>query len=751
MIRRITAILGALAMNSLALQAESQWQQQTQGVNLVAGRDAWLFPHPNWGGQKPEYYKGLLTDGVLSENLTYGNYEAPDAVRWAWSDEDCIILFDLERPEPLEKVVARFYGGQEGGERSAKMAFPKKIEVFASNDRQTFHRVAELEKTLPAERDTADWKRTYYLDEKVQGYCHVFTFPAGITCRYIGLRISRDKDKVLIDEVAVIKGNGETTRTLDSLAKTEVVINAAKVSFRTEKLHLTPGVPTPNWVFVQDTRDTEKSPVNATLNLPDGVELVSWRGAAIAGEPSPNEPGRVHYRLPLDLPIKRSNVQGPLYLRKRAPLPPGAYAILTTKYDDAQSEQRIALDELEIPAVPDWSGFSISLGWMWDEWSISWPDFFQAYRHLGFNTVPTFPRYYGTSPVRYLTSYSKAEKIAFLEKARTDGFAILYNESPLHVLFNKRKSHPEILNQVNGKPGQHLSPLYRGEHYQGEMARIARHITEAKPEIVFLDIELWNTALSESRTTPAFREALKASGKTEGEFLAQLGEEMIGDIRAAILQAAKEAGIKPPEIGLYGFGPKEGLQQGIFSWNKLFGRYLDFAMPSLYVAGDVQRVHKVISESRKRIGTPAIIPWLTAGTYGTYPPPMLEYMIYETLLNGARGFTYYWYADFDPAHFYHHAKALHTMHPFKELLKRGAPLPLSGSNELLDYTAIGDSKHRLVLIGNYNSERPQTTRLTLPGDSVTTIRDLRSGTVHPPNQTLEITVEGKGCVLLEVQ
>ena len=56
-----------------------------------------------------------------------------------------------------------------------------------------------------------------------------------------------------------------------------------------------------------------------------------------------------------------------------------------------------------------------------------------------------------------------------------------------------------------------------------------------------------------------------------------------------------------------------------------------------------------------------IIPWLTAGTYGEFASPLMEPMVLETILNGARGLTYYEFRDFDPLDFYYHARALATL------------------------------------------------------------------------------------------
>ncbi|HWL53525.1 MAG TPA: discoidin domain-containing protein [Chthoniobacteraceae bacterium] len=755
-----------MTIPSIAQTSDEDWNRQTKGTNLASGREAWLFPDPNWGGKKPEYYRHLLTDGKLSDNLTFGNFEAPDAVRWAWSDLDCVVLIDLDAPQPIERVVARLFGGRWSG-RHGRMAFPKEFEIFVSNDKKSFHRVSGMTKTLPAERETADWKNTYYLEGNDRGYVHTFSFPAGVTARYVGLLMHRDGEKILIDEVAVMKGTGEIAANPEDFPEITLAIDSALARFRTEKLLITSSVVTPNWINVHDTRKDQSIPVEMTLELPDGLAVSAWMGVMPEGKAVEGKPGRTAYKLPfVKQPLGRFSVQGPLYLEKResAALPEGSHAILVTQFGEATHEQKIELAELEIPKVPDWSGFEISLGWMYDEWSLGWPDFFNSYRALGFNAIPTFPRYYGGKRADYLGFHSKDEKLAFLDKGRELGFRIVYNESPFHVLFKRHhKNHPEITNQIGGKPGKHLSPVYRGKFYEEEIARVASHFAETKADTVFLDIELWHLALPEARLSVEYQEALRRSGKKESDFLGDLGREMLVDIHKGIAEAAKANTLPMPRIGSYGLGPREvtreirqipetdeSLSGGVFDWSKVYPEVIDFSMPSLYVAGNVTLVHRYIEANRRYIGASRIIPWLTPATFGKFDPVRLEYMVYETLLNGANGITYFWYPDFDPVHFYHHAKALKTLHPYKELLRDGRPLPLNGSSKALDYTCIDAGNHRLILIGNYNSNQPIDTRISLPGGKVSSVRDIRTGREYPAVEDMKLTVDGNDCVLLYV-
>src|SRR5690606_13311467 len=96
--------------------------------------------------------------------------------------------------------------------------------------------------------------------------------------------------------------------------------------------------------------------------------------------------------------------------------------------------------------------------------------------------------------------------------------------------------------------------------------------------------------------------------------------------------------------------------------------------------------------------TRQIIPWLTAGTYGEFDPKRMEPMVLETILNGARGMTYFHFSDFEPMDFYYHSKALATLARFETLLQTGKPIAYKGDNPDLHYTAFSSADEALVLV-----------------------------------------------------
>src|SRR5262249_43381324 len=152
-------------------------------------------------------------------------------------------------------------------------------------------------------------------------------------------------------------------------------------------------------------------------------------------------------------------------------------------------------------------GLDLSLAWMSDDVEQSWPNFLADFSRMGFNFVSTFPR---NVPVKKDGAWPSAD---FLESARRQGYRVVYNESPFHVMDGKIRlkmaagkieaaETAEIFNQVKGQPGKNLSPLYRGRFFQEELQRVAKLAALAQPDHVYLDVELWARAAAEAKEDP---------------------------------------------------------------------------------------------------------------------------------------------------------------------------------------------------------------------------------------------------------
>ena len=160
-------------------------------------------------------------------------------------------------------------------------------------------------------------------------------------------------------------------------------------------------------------------------------------------------------------------------------------------------------------------------------------------------------------------------------------------------------------------------------------------------------------------------------------------------------------------------------------------------------------VHERVRQIHKLMKNRNIIPWLTAGTYGEIRPQFIEYIALETLLNGAGGFTYYAYWDFDNAMEYAAmAKALRMIAPYEDLVMEGELVEIKVDGV---YTsAIRKGNEMLLLVGNYRRPDMKVT-VPLPFKSVSAIKDLRNGEKFKPGTTLKLNVPRSDIRLLYIK
>jgi hypothetical protein len=389
--------------------------------------------------------------------------------------------------------------------------------------------------------------------------------------------------------------------------------------------------------------------------------------------------------------------------------------------------------------VPQITDLHISLTWL-GSWScLLYPDFLSSWRHMGFNAVACFPRYWDQKG-----GVREASYLAFLQEARDQGFGVIMNESPFQVMHQNHKAEaPEILSQfADGTTSHNLCPSYRGPVYQDEIERVADLYERMNPDYVFYDIECWyNGGLEASRCTRCSA-GQADSGKPMSEYLSDLGHMQLMDMRRAIAAKAQQAGRTPPMIGSYNTHADRPVYHFVNDFRKDYPAALDMAMPSIYVHGDGLKAHDMLRSHYAVFQSNLSIPWLTTGCYGEYPPHRVEHQALEALLNGSMGITYYEFFNFDtPLDFYYHAKALAMIAPYQAVIRQGAPHPVEHDNDSLTYSAVRHGNDMLILVGNYRGSRKTQATIALPYESIAEIMDLQSGWPQPARTKLTIDVE----------
>ncbi|MBQ2820583.1 MAG: hypothetical protein IJF17_03240 [Thermoguttaceae bacterium] len=719
------------------------WTERSAGENLAAGKKVLLVPAPDYRLTVVGNTDSIdLTDGLLTTAHYDRLWFDSKCVGWYFADGlERFLLIDLETSQPIEKAVIRCLGGT-----SHNFRYPKKFEVWVSNDGKDFFQTSAMEKLMPCEAAQADWERFYFLEENAEKYetrAYPFQLAVNAEARYVLLKITGATASVFSDELVLVKAKTKQNPRFNTAFSTpprQFPLDGVILSTRWHELGIVAGMEIPQHFQMTDLRDSSGSNtenVEMVIEVPQGIRVTAGNPDQIppqwnvAGTPIQTD-RRIPY-LRFVYPVeKRANgfLLPKLYfsLEKRVAAQkifPSVilYARCGGK-EQFKTELPIRVETL--PEIKPFQKLHVSLAWMGEKEQKEWPNFFENFRKLGFNAVSSFPRYWAKE------NEKNAANEAFLENARNAGFNVVMNESPLHVMMNGKADGNEIFCQDPAKPGKNLCPTYRGEAYQQEMDRVAECVRRTRPDFLFFDIECWHNASQSARNCQRcqkiFEEARKENPDlTLEEFLFAQGREITADLFRAAVCGSEKAGIPLPVVGSYARQPARP-HYAIERFEDTYPNSIHLAMPSLYVAGREKDVHKNIRENHILLQNRQIIPWLSAGCYGEFDPEMMEFMVLESFLNGARGITYYCFADFDtPLDFFFHAKALAQIRPYENLLANGKLIEISGSNPNILYSAFGNSSEFLLLAGNPDGALPEVS-IKLPQSHLSyQIKDLRNG------------------------
>lgn len=719
------------------------WKEKTLGTNLALGKKVTFSKIPSYKLTAQGDTDAVdLTDGDLSSRNNDTIWFDSKAVGWRITGTGINILIDLGKEQPVGRVVLRCLGGKSQN----ILVCPKRFEVFASKDGKEFYQTASMQKLMPGEKSQSDFKKYFYLEESGTAWVYPFVFDVEADARYVGITITGESEFVFSDEMAVMEATPLEQKSADfnqayKRTPEDFLINGILVRPRINELAISTNMATPTSLMIQDMRDNAdaRKPLQLVMELPTGV-ILEFPKPEKQEEITCNGTSYTRFTLP----IKAERVQTEILFFKviKPPAADAAAVFYALCEGESPIKQNVPVKLIAIPEVkPALKRLHVSLAWMTEKVAREWPEFYDAWKKLGFNSVACFPRNWKED--------NATDILKFLDASRNKGFAIVMNESPFHVMAKGHKPGDELFSQIPGKENSNLCPSYRGKFYVGEMERVAENVRKSRPDYVFWDIECWDNGVAEAAQCSRCKEGRQASGKSMNEYLKDKGTESFKDLYQAVQKGSARG--KMPMVASYNHHAEKPVHQLIIDFNRIYPQYVNYAQPSLYVAGKAQDVHDSIRANYRLIKSKNIIPWLSAGTYGEFEPGKIEPMILEALLNGASGITYYCYADFDtPLDFYYHAKALSEIAPYEDLIMDGEVLEPTGTNEQLYYSGIKKDNEMLLLIGNYRNA-PGDTIYKAPFTTVTQIKDLRSGKALPVADTIILNVPKDGIILLHIQ
>ena len=697
------ASLLCFAERPTPVEMRDLWAQRTKGTNLALGKKCQLVPDTDYHLTKKGGTDQLdLTDGKLGHKSEDRLWFYSGSVGWYHGLGHSFIKIDLENVEPVEKVVIRLLGGSTGN-----FKFPRYMTVHVSKDGKAYHQASSMQKLAPCESEQCDWKRYYYLEEDLhwgKAWTYPFELSVNAEVRYIILEIKAESGSIFSDEMAIIKAENQGAG-FNEAYKTpaqEIPMEGLIIRTRLPELAIMAGLPAPQKLMVRDLRPEavkKKDFGKLVMEFPKGVSIINDKDFIFE-----ETADGVKY----EYDLKQSKGKTPVFYLDAKGEVTGNASIYAVTSEGPQFKSVVPVKVVQPPEVKPFKRLHVSLSWMSEDAGRKWPDFLNNWRRLGFNVVSSFPRYWWNEP-------SVLRGKEYVDAAHKAGYKVIMNDSSLHMMVSGKKPGNEMFCTIPGNDTHKwLCPSYKGEFYQKELERVRRCTRNGKPDYVFYDIEIWHQAKQSSKKCTRCKEAIKASGKTQEEYLFERGKEIMADLKEAIRKGAEDAGIPMPVIGSYNRHANSPYY-GIERWEDIYPASIDMAQPSLYVAGRAQDVHNSILNNHKKLGNKMIIPWLTAGTYGEIDSYKIEQMVLEALMNGANGITYYKETDFydTPMDFYYHAKALAEIQPYEDLVMDGAVTEVKGSNEDMTYSMLVKGNEALLLVGNYKGAKSATT-VTLP-------------------------------------
>jgi hypothetical protein len=728
------------AATPLARANRTLWTKLTKGVNIAAGKKVSFAPKPNY----------RITSGGDSDNLTDLRLSSMnddsiwfDKLAVGWRHSSQTIFFDLDKVQPVSRIVARFLGGG----MQNKFFSPKEFIVYISKDGKKYYKTASMQKLMPGEAGQSDFNKFYYLEESGIPFAYPFSFKVNAEARYVVLMVKSSSICSATDEIAVIKANKKeiSKPSFNHVYKENpAAFSKDGILFgpRTDYLAITKNITTPSFFTALDMRTPEerKKTLKLVVELPPGLNIINAKYAPMTealkgGEPVNLGKAKDDY-IKWSLPLRINRLRHDhVFIIVKSAVPANAKARFYALIDNKKGVVReIPIKILEMPKVPKLD-FFVCLTWMSIMQLESWPDFFKSYRAMGFNVIPFFPR-----------SHKSPEKIVKLKKliakARKEGFKVCMMESPTHEMSKiAKRTDQEVFSLIKNKKNTWLCPSYTGKHYQEMLKKISKRVKMFKPDFVCLDIEDFGPGSRNANKCSRCKSGQQQSGKDLKEYLFSQGSRLNSDIKLAIKKGCVK-GQKTPILSSYDKHATHRFYHGFEDFMQNFPKTLDKSEPSLYVAGNAQTVHDQIRQEYFLLkkNKQAIHPWLTGGTYGEFEPYKIEQMVLESLMNGASGINYFAIFDFDtPMDFFYHTRALSLIAPYQKLLINGDVLTQTGSNKQLTYSIRRKGKEMLLLVGNYKNANGNT-QFQLPYSDISIIKELNSGQDFPRKNPLKFSV-----------
>ena len=728
------------------------WQDAAWGNTAGDRRNLLREPEISVCPEPAAQRLAALTDGQRHEGGVWQS-------RGAWRISRAGLRIDLGEPRPIQGVLVR---GTMGGPWEYGATG---WEVLLSEDGERYYLASEL--TCYPE-DSVEPADMAWPSMGVPWYQQVIYLPVNRRARHLLVRTVRG---MFIDEMAIVEGPGNAPA-IDK--RSELLCQDCGFTVTPivpgDRITVASGLWMPFYMDLADHRrpedreDIKNKTWFSVIDLPKHVEVQRMsRVGDVEREGKPY----VRWRQSLNDTWVRS-----WYLMTRQPAGTREMAYVVIEQDKKTvAEVSLPLEVIDIPAVPRFERLHVSLAWMSEPiYAVNWPEGVETYARLGFNALPTMAHYWD-----YTDPEANPKYAAAIERGRKLGLKMVavFSPGPPRV-----KQAPPTVAQaagVEGEPvprppkgedfrhietynGQRRLPdqppdefealdepeiEYRGGYcigYEGPLLKeyaenLARRVLSTRPERAFFDIEQFKYWY-EFPWCLRYQKLARDKGYASwNEYRRQRGVFICEQWRAALEARAKAAGASVPLIGHYRTEPRNEFNDGLFDWALLYPKHVQFAMPSVYSQGNVERTVAILKTMRRQIPSGEIIPWLTPATYGDFLARKVRDEALEAFVIGCKGVTYYRFAEFNAEKFARLGEAFRWIQPYEDVVADGKPLEGLRVVEGPDHAMVkglSDGKRALILVSYYRqylNSGPFTVEIELPSAVRGRVVEVDSG--HP--------------------
>ncbi|MBD3291346.1 MAG: hypothetical protein GF393_00370, partial [Armatimonadia bacterium] len=362
------------------ISPDDTWEAVTAGENFALGKPYRFVREPNYGVTRDEGDATQLTDGQFRDTDRIWYFK--DAVGWRGCEPPAMVVIDLGEVRAIDSLVARVQGG---GSYQGGFRFPRKFEVYVSDDEQTWHRVDSVSKQVYADQQGAlfDLPESHDLFPAGEPYVHPFHFGDLRTRgRYVALQIWFTGSYHAMDEIAVMAGDHDPDAVeFDPARQVELVLEGVELVYPLPYLQAPTNVTGGATFMVRDSREDASGPVVFRFQVPGGVEL-SWPGEEEMPRIEVERDGEAYAEYALSLKEAPSYLRwfhisategdlGPMYFR--------------AEWEDGEQPwQALPLRAIEVPEAPPLEHLIFALGWTGLSMQTNWPGQPEVFPHLGF-------------------------------------------------------------------------------------------------------------------------------------------------------------------------------------------------------------------------------------------------------------------------------------------------------------------------------------------------------------------------------